>query len=92
MEYQALSREQLIQEIELLLKENSSIRAICQKDMDRVATPEEELNYQLLFYNSGEAILYTRPDGTIYSANPKACEILGVKRRYVKSEEMAFVI
>ncbi|MCK9639259.1 MAG: PAS domain-containing sensor histidine kinase [Prolixibacteraceae bacterium] len=77
MEYQALSREQLIQEIELLLKENSSIRAICQKDMDRVATPEEELNYQLLFYNSGEAILYTRPDGTIYSANPKACEIFG---------------
>ncbi len=34
-----------------------------------------ENRYRLIFENSGEAILLTHPDGTIYSANPEACRI-----------------
>ncbi len=39
---------------------------------------ESEEHYRLLFENSGEAILFTQPDGTIYSANPEACRIFGM--------------
>ncbi|HOE15894.1 MAG TPA: PAS domain S-box protein [Syntrophorhabdaceae bacterium] len=35
-----------------------------------------EMYYRLLFENSGEAILLTAPDGSIYSANPEACRML----------------
>jgi PAS domain S-box-containing protein len=38
---------------------------------------ESEERYRLLFENSGEAILLTRSDGTIHSANPEACQIFG---------------
>jgi PAS domain S-box-containing protein len=38
---------------------------------------ESEERYRLLFENSGEAFLLTKPDGTIISANPEACRIFG---------------
>ncbi len=38
---------------------------------------EMEGKYSLLFENSGEAILLTRPDGSIDAANPEACRIFG---------------
>jgi PAS domain S-box-containing protein len=42
------------------------------------ALKEKEGLYRLLFENSGEAILMTNPDGSIYSANPEACRIFGM--------------
>ena len=41
------------------------------------AFKESELKYRMLFENSGEALLLTNPDGSIYSANPEACRIYG---------------
>jgi PAS domain S-box-containing protein len=38
---------------------------------------EERLRYRSLVENSGEAILLTRPDGTILTANPEACRMFG---------------
>ena len=36
-----------------------------------------EQMYKLIFENSGEAILYTQPDGSVFNANPEACRIFG---------------
>ena len=33
--------------------------------------------HRLLVENSGEAILFTQPDGSIYTANPEACRMFG---------------
>lgn len=38
---------------------------------------ENEQKYRLIIENSGEGILFTTPDGTVLSANPEACRILG---------------
>ena len=39
------------------------------------ALHESNEQYRLHFENSGEAILFTQPDGTICSANPEACRV-----------------
>jgi PAS domain S-box-containing protein len=38
---------------------------------------KSEQMFRLLFHNSGEAILMTKPDGSIDAANPEACNIFG---------------
>lgn len=43
----------------------------------------EEIN-RLLLQNSGEAILFTKPDGAILSANPEACRIFGRSESEIK--------
>lgn len=40
-------------------------------------------SYQLLFTNSMDAVLQTRPDGSIVDANPAACAMLGLSREAV---------
>jgi PAS domain S-box-containing protein len=37
-----------------------------------------ETIFKLLYENSGEAILLTQPDGSIYAANPEACRIFNM--------------
>ena len=39
--------------------------------------------YKLVFENSMDGIFFTSPDGSIISANPKACEILGSSEEYL---------
>jgi len=41
------------------------------------ALQEREEHYRMIVENSRDGILITNPDGTIYSANPEACTILG---------------
>ena len=48
---------------------------------------ESEERYRLLFENSGESILLTNPDGSIYSANPAACRMYG---RALSCREVCF--
>ncbi|HKI62002.1 MAG TPA: PAS domain S-box protein [Mariprofundaceae bacterium] len=43
----------------------------------RAALYESEEKFQLLFENSGEAILSIAPKGEIFSANPAACRMFG---------------
>ncbi len=40
-------------------------------------------SYELLFTNSMDAVLQTRPDGSIADANPAACAMLGLSREAV---------
>ena len=40
-------------------------------------------SYELLFTNSMDAVLQTRPDGSIADANPAACAVLGLSREAV---------
>jgi PAS domain S-box-containing protein len=52
-----------------------TIRDCTQSKKLLTSLTENEERYKLLFENSGEAILLTNPDGSIYSANPEACRI-----------------
>lgn len=45
-------------------------------EIENALKVSEEIN-RLLYENSGDAILFTIPDGTVLSANPEACKILG---------------
>jgi len=50
--------------------------ALLRKQAEEKLIQSEELN-RLLFENSGEGILLTHTDGSVYSANPEACRMFG---------------
>jgi PAS domain S-box-containing protein len=52
-------------------------RPVSQNFKAEAELKESEERFRLLFENSGEAILLTNPDGSIYSANPAACRMYG---------------
>ncbi len=47
---------------------------------------ESEAKYRSLYENSLDAILLTKPDGTIFSANPAACKIFGKTEEQICKE------
>lgn len=51
---------------------------ITQRKILQIKLSESEEQLRLLFENSGEAILLTNPDGSVYSANPEACRIFKI--------------
>lgn len=48
------------------------------------ALAESELKYRSLFENSLDGVMLTKPDGTILSANPVACRMLGMSEAEIK--------
>ncbi len=76
------TKDELVEDLEKLQNDYESLKSLYNKDrIDRQRLEEtllqSERTYRLLFENSGEAILLTNPDGSIYSANPEACRIYG---------------
>ncbi len=83
MNYRDKTKDFLIKELEKLHHEYDSLKKSYEKDISKYmliekTLRESEAKYRLLFENSGEAILLTNPDGSIYSANPEACKIFGI--------------
>jgi diguanylate cyclase (GGDEF)-like protein/PAS domain S-box-containing protein len=56
------------------------------------ARREVQEAYGLLFSNSLDGVLQTRPDGTILTANPAACAMLGLTEEQLRSRGLAAVI
>lgn len=56
-------------------------------DKKRVELERREINqrYQLLFENSAEAILLTDMEGSIFSANPAACQVFQMSEAEIKA-------
>ena len=65
----------VIKKIHHLQRLPLTIKAVLEKQQAERERRDIESRYRLIFENSGEAILLTHPDGTIYSANPEACRI-----------------
>lgn len=65
--------------IYLLLRAESA-----QRRAARRAQSESEERYRQLFENSMDAILLTAPDGSIYAANPAACQMLERSEEEIK--------
>jgi PAS domain S-box-containing protein len=87
MVYQDKTKEELIKELQELKQECKSAKKTLKEFNDSKLSEntlqESEERYRLLFENSGEAILFTNPDGNIYSANPEACKIFGMSEREI---------
>lgn len=51
---------------------------ITERKLSEQRVAESELKNRLIIENSGEGILFTSPNGEIFSANPEACRIFGM--------------
>jgi PAS domain S-box-containing protein len=78
MKDQSRTKTVMIQELTSLRQRVAELERL-ESDRKRVEEgfKENEERYRLIFENSGEAILFTQPDGAITSANPEACRMFG---------------
>ncbi|SFG22942.1 PAS domain S-box-containing protein [Desulfotomaculum arcticum] len=61
-------------EVELLF---FSLKDVTKRKKAEIKLHEAETRYRLIFENSADGILMVRPDGTILTANPAVCKMLG---------------
>jgi len=61
-----------------------TIRTIVEKAHTEEALRLSEIRYRSLVDRSFDGVMLTRPDGTILSANPQACRMLGMTEEEIK--------
>lgn len=80
MIYESCTKEELIIELIKLQQRNQQLEAsnhkIYERKMETTLLPSAE-HYQAMFEYSLDAILMTRPDGTILDVNPAGCHLFG---------------
>jgi len=63
----------------------SMVRDVSERKKVALKLYESEKRYRSIFESSGEGILLTNTDGTVLSANPEACKILGMTEEEICS-------
>jgi PAS domain S-box-containing protein len=83
-----LKTDKALARLQELQREYNDLKKTLRKTANDLKRAEEMLvksddMYRLIFENSGEAIIFTNPNGEIYAANPKACEIYNMSEEEI---------
>lgn len=76
-------------------RENAELRVLeglAALQIERDSLARSEARYRLLFANSMDAVLQTRPDGTVLAANAAACQLFGYTEAELKSRGRSAIV
>lgn len=68
------------------------IRDITERKIAEESLRLSEIRYRSLFDNSFDGVMMTKPDGTILSANPQACRMLGMTEYEIRKAGIKGII